>query len=145
MKPGLDRSWKRGLRSIGLAWQTTGWLRTATLMAVQLAATALTAGTAHAAGAGDVASLIRDSVQGFQQLLLLIALALLGSGIAIKFLPTGSHRTKDAAGQLIDNALIMGGLIALGLYLVGFVGEVAKTAAGVGENPPIGGAWQVGR
>ncbi|MEM4273296.1 MAG: hypothetical protein QW420_02935 [Candidatus Caldarchaeum sp.] len=135
---------KRGLRSIGLAWQTTGWLRTATLMAVQLAAMALTAGTAHAAGAGSVASLIRDSVQGFQQLLLLIALALLGSGIAIKFLPTGSHRTKDAAGQLIDNALIMGGLIALGLYLVGFVGEVAKTAAGVGEKPPIGGAWQVG-
>ncbi|MEM2747441.1 MAG: hypothetical protein QXK69_13140 [Candidatus Caldarchaeum sp.] len=81
-------------------------------IAVVVALTRLT--SAHAA-VGDVANLISGGVQGFQNLLALIALALLGAGLALKFLPTGSHRTKDAAGQLIDNALIIGGLAALGL------------------------------
>ncbi len=78
--------------------------------------------------AGDVAGVISGGVQGFQNLLLLIAMAMLGAGLALKFLPAGSHRTKDAAGQLIDNALILGGLTAPGLYLVAFAAQVATTA-----------------
>ncbi|MEM2973244.1 MAG: hypothetical protein QXS50_03735 [Candidatus Caldarchaeum sp.] len=95
---------------------------------------------AHAS-VGDVANLVSGGVQGFQNLLALIALALLGAGLALKFLPTGSHRTKDAAGQLIDNALIIGGLAALGLWLVYFSGLVATEATGMGEAIQPGGPW----
>ncbi|MEM4304863.1 MAG: hypothetical protein QXD61_02670, partial [Candidatus Caldarchaeum sp.] len=118
-------------------------LRPAALTAVQLAATALASQTVHAAGAGGVANLIREPLQGFQQLLLLIAMALLGAGIAIKFLPLGSHRTKEGAGQLIDSALIVGGLTALGLYIIKFAADVAVAASGQGSSIPIGGPWDV--
>jgi hypothetical protein len=37
----------------------------------------------------------------------------------MKFLPTGSHRTKDAAGQLIDNALILRSIGGLYRGIVG--------------------------
>jgi hypothetical protein len=53
------------------------------------------------------ANVLRSYVSGFQHLLLVVALGMLGAGLAMKFLPTGSHRTKDAAGQLIHNALIL--------------------------------------
>ncbi|MEM2066810.1 MAG: hypothetical protein QXH59_10030 [Candidatus Caldarchaeum sp.] len=111
-----------------------GWLTTAVVVAL----TRLT--SAHAA-VSDVADLISGGVQGFQNLLALITLALLGAGLALKFLPTGSHRTKDAAGQLIDNALIIGGLAALGLYLVYISGLVATTATGMGEAVQPSGPW----
>jgi len=123
-----------------VAWLTSAvarrvsWLTTAVVLALTHLA------RAHAS-VGDVANLISGGVQGFQNLLALIALALLGAGIALKFLPTGSHRTKDAAGQLIDNALIIGGLAALGLWLVYFAGQVATTATGVGEAVQPGGPW----
>ncbi|MEM4290265.1 MAG: hypothetical protein QXQ48_08380 [Nitrososphaerota archaeon] len=84
------------------------WLATAVAVALTHLARAY-------AAVGDLARDLSGGVQGFQNLLAVIALALLGAGIALKFLPTGSHRTKDAAGQLIDNALIIGGLAALGL------------------------------
>jgi heme/copper-type cytochrome/quinol oxidase subunit 2 len=74
------------------------------------------------------------SIQGFQILLVTIAVALLGAGIALRFLPTGSHRTKEAAGSLIDNALIMAGLIALGIYLLVFVSRWAITLTGEGDE-----------
>jgi hypothetical protein len=41
------------------------------------------------------------------------------AGLAMKFLPTGSHRTKDAAGQLIDNALILRSIGGLYRGIVG--------------------------
>jgi hypothetical protein len=87
--------------------------------------------------------LFRGSLQGFQNLLLLVSMAMLGAGLALKFLPTGSHRTKDAAGQLVDNALILGGLIALGLYLVAFAGQVAVEATGSGRAPSVNSPWDV--
>ena len=37
----------------------------------------------------------------------------------MKFLPTGSHRTKDAAGQLIHNALILRSIGGLYQGIVG--------------------------
>jgi len=61
----------------------------------------------------------------------------------MKFLPTGSHRTKDAAGQLIDNALILGALIALGIYLVTSAGWVATTVTGQGEAPSASSPWEL--
>jgi hypothetical protein len=84
-------------------------------------------------------------VAGFKDLLLVVSLAMLGSGLALKFLPTGSHRTKDAAGQLIDNALIVGALVTLGLYLVASAGWVAKTATGQGEVPSVSSPWELPR
>ena len=41
------------------------------------------------------------------------------AGLAMKFLPTGSHRTKDAAGQLIHNALILRSIGGLYQGIVG--------------------------
>ncbi len=120
------------------------WVRLAAPLAAQLATIALTTPLGHA-DAAAVANLIRGGVSGFQQLLLLIAMALLGAGIALKFLPVGSHRTKETAGQLFDNALILGGLIALGLYLVSFAGQVTTAATGMGSPPEVSSPWEVPR
>jgi uncharacterized protein YjeT (DUF2065 family) len=118
-------------------------LRSAGELAVMAAAVALGSPAARA----DVQALgsqLAQSVQGFQILLVTIAVALLGAGIALRFLPTGSHRTKEAAGSLIDNALIMAGLIALGIYLLVFVSQWAITLTGQGEPIQAGGAWTPG-
>jgi hypothetical protein len=114
-------------------------------LAVTAAAIALKSPQAQAAGVGDLGNQLAASVQGFQILLVTIAVALLGAGIALRFLPTGSHRTKEAAGSMIDNALIMAGLIALGIYLLVFVSRWAITLTGEGEEIPAGGAWSFGR
>jgi hypothetical protein len=122
-------------------------VRTATALSL-LTTLALRSTTVLAAqgGPGAVASAFTSAVSGFGQLLLLIAMALLGAGLAFKFLPTGSHRTKDAGGQLIDNALILAGLAVLGVYLLYFAGLVATTAAGGGENMgEPGSPWEVPR
>jgi hypothetical protein len=113
-------------------------------LAVTAAAIALGSPQAQAAGVGDLGSQLAASVQGFQILLVTIAVALLGTGIALRFLPTGSHRTKEAAGSLIDNALIMAGLIALGIYLLVFVSQWAITLTGQGEPIQASGAWTPG-
>jgi hypothetical protein len=113
-------------------------------LAVTAAAIALKSPQAQAAGVGDLGNQLAASVQGFQILLVTIAVALLGAGIALRFLPTGSHRTKEAAGSLIDNALIMAGLIALGIYLLVFVSRWAITLTGEGNEIQAGGAWSVG-
>jgi len=113
-------------------------------LAVTAAAIALGSPQAQAAGVGDLGNQLASSVQGFQILLVTIAVALLGAGIALRFLPTGSHRTKEAAGSLIDNALIMAGLIALGIYLLVFVSQWAITLTGQGEPIQAGGAWTPG-
>jgi hypothetical protein len=94
-------------------------------------------------GPAALANALRSYVSGFQHLLLVIALGMLGAGLAMKFLPTGSHRTKDAAGQLIDNALILGALIALGIYLVTSAGWVATTVTGQGEAPSASSPWEL--
>jgi hypothetical protein len=113
-------------------------------LAVTAAAIALGSPQARA-DVGDLGSQLAASIQGFQILLVTIAVALLGAGIALRFLPTGSHRTKEAAGSLIDNALIMAGLIALGIYLLVFVSRWAITLTGEGNEIPAGrGAWDIG-
>jgi hypothetical protein len=105
-------------------------------LAVTAAAIALGSPQAQAAGVDDLGNQLAASLQGFQILLVTIAVALLGAGIALRFLPTGSHRTKEAAGSLIDNALIMAGLIALGIYLLVFVSRWAITLTGEGQEIP---------
>lgn len=118
------------------------WVKPWALLAVQSVATILSLSVGHASVA-DVAGDLQGSLAGFQNLLLLVAMAMLGAGLALKFLPTGSHRTKDAAGQLVDNALILGGLLALGLWLVYFAGQVAVKATGQGAAPTPGGPWEL--
>jgi len=92
-------------------------------------------------GVNALAGNLENAVQGFGNLILLIAMALLGAGLTIRFLPTGSHRTKEAAGSLIDNALILAGLVALGTYLLVFAGQWATTIAGSGGEISPSGAW----
>jgi hypothetical protein len=113
----------------------------------QLAVTAAAIALGSPQARADVQALgneLAASIQGFQILLVTIAVALLGAGIALRFLPTGSHRTKEAAGSLIDNALIMAGLIALGIYLLVFVSQWAIKLTGQGDEIQAGGAWSVG-
>ena len=121
-----------------------GGKRLATTLA-QLAATgaaiALNSPTAHA-GVGDLVGDLQGAVQGFGNLILLIAMSLLGAGLAIRFLPTGSHHTKEAAGSLLDSALIVAGLAALGTYILFFVGDWASIIAGKGGISEPGGPWQ---
>jgi len=122
-------------------------LRTAGKLAVTAAAIALGSPTVHAAEAKGLPGLtqnLQGVLQGFGTLLLVIAGIMLGSGIAIRLIPTGSHRTKEAAGSLIDNALILAGLATLGLYLLFFAGDWTKTITGYGEVKQPGGAWSIG-
>jgi hypothetical protein len=119
-------------------------LKTVGQLAVTAATIALGSPTVHAAGVGDLTARLQGVLQGFGTLLLVIAGIMLGSGIAIRLIPTGSHRTKEAAGSLIDNALILAGLATLGLYLLFFAGDWTKTITGYGETPSVGGAWKLG-
>jgi hypothetical protein len=114
----------------------------------QLAATgvaiALNTPTAHGS-VGDLAGNLKAAAQGFGNLILVIAAILLGAGMAIRFLPTGSHRTKEAGGSLLDNALILAGVGALGFWLIFFAGDWAKTVTGVEDAgiPEPGGPWEI--
>jgi hypothetical protein len=68
-------------------------------LAVTAAAIALGSPTVHAAEAKGLPGLtqnLQGVLQGFGALLLVIAGIMLGSGIAIRLIPTGSHRTKEA-------------------------------------------------
>jgi hypothetical protein len=64
-------------------------------LAVTAAAIALGSPQAQAAGVGDLGNQLAASVQGFQILLVTIAVALLGACIALRFLPTGNNRAKE--------------------------------------------------
>jgi hypothetical protein len=64
-------------------------------LAVTAAAIALKSPQAQAAGVGDLGNQLASSVQGFQILLVTIAVALLGACIALRFLPTGNNRAKE--------------------------------------------------
>jgi hypothetical protein len=123
-------------------------LRTAGELAVTAATIALGSPTVHAAEAKGLPGLtqnLQGVLQGFGTLLLVIAGIMLGSGIAIRLIPTGSHRTKEAAGSLIDNALILAALATLGLYLLFFAGSWTHTITGYGNPPNVGSnAWSIG-
>jgi hypothetical protein len=119
-------------------------LKTVGQLAVTAATIALGSPTVHAAGVGDLTERLQGVLQGFGTLLLVIAGIMLGSGIAIRLIPTGSHRTKEAAGSLVDNALILAALATLGLYLLFFAGDWTKTITGYGSPPNVGSAWSIG-
>jgi hypothetical protein len=64
----------------------------------QLAVTAAAIALGSPAARADVQALgsqLAQSVQGFQILLVTIAVALLGACIALRFLPTGNNRAKE--------------------------------------------------
>jgi hypothetical protein len=113
-------------------------------LAVTGVAVALNTPTAHGS-VGDLAGQLRGVVEGFGNLILVIAAILLGAGMAIRFLPTGSHRTKEAGGSLLDSALILAGVGALGFWLIFFAGDWARTVTGVSNAgiPEPSGPWQL--
>jgi hypothetical protein len=112
-------------------------------LAITVAAVALNAPTVHGA-VGDLANKIASAVEGFQTLLLVIATSVLGAGIAIRFLPTGSHRTKEFGGSLIDAALIIAALATVGVWILYFAGDWVKTVTGYGEIPQPSNPWKIG-
>jgi hypothetical protein len=64
----------------------------------QLAVTAAAIALGSPAARADVQALgsqLAQSVQGFQILLVTIAVALLGACIALRFLPTGNNRAEE--------------------------------------------------
>ena len=69
-------------------------LKTVGQLAVTAAAVALGSPQARA-DVGSLGSQLAQSIQGFQILLVTIAVALLGAGIALRFLPTGNNRRKE--------------------------------------------------
>jgi hypothetical protein len=76
-------------------------------------------------------------------LLFAMAAALFAAGLAFKFTPWASQRTKDLGGALLDHGLILAALASVGLFLLYFAGQIAVGIAGQGSVPEPGGAWGV--
>jgi hypothetical protein len=72
-----------------------------------------------------------------------MAAALFAAGLAFKFTPWASQRTKDLGGMLLDHGLILAALASVGLFLLVFAGQIATGVVGQGSVPQVGGAWQV--
>jgi len=86
---------------------------------------------------------IASAVGGLGALLFAVAAGLFGAGLAFKFLPWGSQRTKDLGGALLDHGLILAALASIGLFMLYFAGQIAVGIAGKGSVPAPEGAWQV--
>jgi len=88
---------------------------------------------------GQISSAV--SIAG--QLLFAVAAGLFAAGLAFKFLPWGSQRTKDVGGALLDHGLILAALASVGLFMLYFAGKIAVGVTGMGSAPEPGGPWQV--
>ncbi|PUA34176.1 MAG: hypothetical protein B9J98_00865 [Candidatus Terraquivivens tikiterensis] len=98
--------------------------------------------TVHAS-VGDLVGKLSGALEGIQSLILMVGMGLLAAGLLLRFLPTGSFKTKEAGGQLIDHALILAGLGALGVWLLWFAADVAVSITGTGEAPQPSGPWSL--
>ena len=76
-------------------------------------------------------------------LLFAVAAGLFAAGLAFRFLPWGSQRTKDLGGMLLDHGIVLAALASIGLFLLVFAGQVATGIVGQGEVPKIEKPWQV--
>jgi hypothetical protein len=86
---------------------------------------------------------IATAVSAAGGLLFAMAAALFAAGLAFKFTPWASQRTKDLGGMLLDHGLILAALASVGLFLLVFAGQIATGVVGQGSVPQVGGAWQV--
>ena len=81
-----------------------------------------------------VAGGLNSVMATFMNMLLVVGMVMLGIGILFKFLPTGSHRTKDAGGSLLDNAFLLTGFGVVGVYALYWAAVLVASAAGVGTE-----------
>jgi len=86
---------------------------------------------------------ISSAVAAAGGLLFAVAAALFAAGLAFKFTPWASQRTKDLGGALLDHGLILAALASVGLFLLAFAGQIAVGITGKGSVPEPGGPWQV--
>ena len=86
---------------------------------------------------------ISSAVSATGSLLLAVAAGLFAAGLAFKFLPWGSQRTKDLGGALLDHGLILAALASVGLFLLAFAGQIAVGVVGKGSVPRLENPWQV--
>jgi hypothetical protein len=101
---------------------------------------------AQGSGAATIQELqgqIASAVSAAGGLLFAMAAALFAAGLAFKFVPWASQRTKDLGGMLLDHGLILAALASVGLFLLAFAGNIAAGIVGHGSPPEVGGAWQV--
>jgi len=104
-----------------------------------IASVAAEEGTSLSALTGQISSAV--SIAG--QLLFAVAAGLFAAGLAFKFLPWGSQRTKDVGGALLDHGLILAALASVGLFLLAFAGQIAVGVVGKGSVPRLENPWQV--
>ena len=76
-------------------------------------------------------------------LLFAMAAGLFVAGLAFKFTPWASQRTKDLGGMLLDHGLILAALASIGLFLLAFAGQIATGVVGQGSAPSIRSPWEV--
>lgn len=121
-----------------LAW--AGWRTAVTLASTALA---LIPTALAETGIQQLTNNITTAVQALGGLLIAIAAALFGVGLATRYLPWGSQRTKDFGGMLLDHGLMLAALGAIGVYLLFFAGDIAVAVTGYGEAPEPSGPWEV--
>jgi len=92
---------------------------------------------------GDLTNQIASAVSLAGGLLFAMAAGLFATGLAFKFTPWGSQRTKDVGGALLDHGLILAAMASVGLFMLYFAGKIAVGIAGQGSVPEPGGPWQV--
>jgi hypothetical protein len=127
---GLARRVARALLGLASCWPT-------------MIAAVAAQGSNAASTLQELQSQIATAVGAAGGLLFAMAAALFAAGLAFKFTPWASQRTKDLGGMLLDHGLILAALASIGLFLLAFAGQIATGIAGQGSPPQVGGAWQV--
>jgi len=94
-----------------------------------------------AAAINKVASDVMAGVAALGGLLFAISAALFGVGLAAKFLPWGSQRTKDFGGAILDHGIILACLAAAGLFILAFAAEITASLVGAPAPPKPSSPW----
>ncbi len=86
---------------------------------------------------------ISANVAAIGGLIIAMACALFAAGLVFTFVPWASQKMKETGRFLLDHALILAGLAALGIFLLAFASQIAVGIVGRGTPFEPSGAWQV--
>lgn len=122
----------RRLRSLKVLYTSTPWMFIV-----------LRSVSAEITGLQSVIENLQTTIELLGALMVAIALAYFAIGVIFKYLPWGSHKTKDTGGLMLDYAFIMIAIASVGGYMLLFAGDVAVAIVGQGEAPKFSGPWKL--
>lgn len=99
-------------------------------------------------GAGvaeEIADSLAEWVRAAGFIIIGVSSIMLAAGLIFRFIPTGSTRTKDFGGLLIDHAVLLGAFCGVGLFLLWFAGWIGAKVAGMPEPQRPGSQWELPR